>query len=103
VPHLAAVGHCGTCIHPGAEYDVASSSTAHVLDGSTFNLSLSLPEPELSLSGMIVNDTLSYNGTALLPEGLCSVHKIMSIVNGSGPAGLPDGVSGYFGLGIEVS
>ncbi|CAK9779886.1 unnamed protein product [Cutaneotrichosporon oleaginosum] len=107
VGHLSIVGHCGTCIHRGGEYDVASSSTARVQDDSSFNLTLpgrdGDPGDSLALSGMIVNDRVHADGRPLeLPEGVCSIHKIMSIVNTTNdPAALPEGSSGYWGLGID--
>ncbi|KLT41665.1 acid protease [Cutaneotrichosporon oleaginosum] len=109
VGHLSIVGHCGTCIHRGGEYDVASSSTARVQDDSSFNLTLpgrdGDPGDSLALSGMIVNDRVHADGRPLeLPEGVCSIHKIMSIVNTTNdPAALPEGSSGYWGLGIDES
>ncbi|BEI95270.1 hypothetical protein CcaverHIS631_0102190 [Cutaneotrichosporon cavernicola] len=109
VGYLTAVGHCTTCRHSGAEYDVASSTTAHVEAGSSFNLTLAgrtgNASETLTLGGMIVQDVLYAQGQRLqLPAGVCNIRKIMSITNTTGGASsLPDGVSGHWGLGFNES
>ncbi|GMK56760.1 hypothetical protein CspeluHIS016_0306000 [Cutaneotrichosporon spelunceum] len=91
VSYLTVVGHCTTCLQDGTEYDASSSTSAHVESGRSFNMTLpgrtGNASETLTLGGMIVRDTLSVNNDSIqLPEGTCSIRKIMSIVDATGGA-----------------